>query len=369
MCRKHMAMAVMIISYFLVSCARKPDVEERNGIRVAIAGHEDTGEIITNIPENASDNSITQRNLEIFTDYDNKKIEQVIEVSNGTKLFIDADIDVTGIDRVSQYEYLTVDITEEIRANLFQSVFSETADKAVYDERNDVWTLDIDPDIRNYFLYQISYSNGGATVPGEQILVLENRYYDLYPFGDNRLASVSDGKIAVPIDEATNTCKQVVNAIAGAGGYASDYVQAYGNNGRRPYYKIVFQQMLDGMPVSAYNDLTFLFDENGIEMVKGSLFSAKETGLTESILSPDEAVKRLREQGEFLNFEEDRVTVSQITLEYVVIKSPEGNVVITPVWRFWLGNDEDERNFFRQKILAIDALTGGLIWEERGQTM
>jgi len=376
--RKRMVMVVIIISCFLVSCAQKPNVEERNGIRVATADHENTDEvlqqntdeIITNIPKSSSDNSITQRNLEIFANYENKKIEQVIDVSNGTKLFIDADIDVDGINRVSQYEYLTKDITEEIRANLFRSVFLDAADKAEYDELNDVWTLDIDPNIRNYFLYQISYSNGGTTVSGEQILILENRYYDLYPFEDNRLSSISDSKIDISLDEVTDTCKQIVNSIASADNYVADYVQAYGNNGRRPYYKIVFQHTLDGMPVSAYNDLTFLFDNNGIEMVKGSLFSAKEIGLTESILSPDEAVRRLQEQGNFLNFEEEnQIMVSKITLEYIVINSPEGKVLITPVWRFWLGNDDDERNYFRQKILAIDALTGELIWDERGQTM
>ena len=67
-----------------------------------------------------------------------------------------------GITRVSQYEYVLEDITEERRAALFESVFPETADQAEYDEMNDVWTLDIDSAIRNYFLYQISYSNGGT---------------------------------------------------------------------------------------------------------------------------------------------------------------------------------------------------------------
>ncbi len=246
----------------------------------------------------------------------------------------------------------------------------DAADEAEYDELNDVWTLDIDPDIRNYFLYQVSYSNGGTTVSGEQIIILENRYYDLYPFEDNRLSTVSDSKVDVSIDAAIGICKRTVNAITNADNYVADCVQGYGNNGRRPYYKIVFRYTLDGMPVSGYNDLTFLFDNNGIEMVKGSLFSVKEIGLTKNILSPDEAVERLQEQADFLIFEdESQIMVSKVTLEYIVINSPEGKMLITPVWRFWLGNDEDERNFLCHKILAIDALTGELIWDERGHTM
>lgn len=375
--RKYMII-IVIISCFLVSCAQKPNVGERNGVRAATSEHEDTeevqqqntNEIITNIPESISANSVTQRNLDIFANYEGTKIERVIDVLNKESLFIDAVIDVDGINRVSQYEYLTKDITEEVRANLFQSVFLDAADEAEYDELNDVWTLDIDPDIRNYFLYQVSYSNGGTTVSGEQIIILENRYYDLYPFEDNRLSAVSDSKVDVSIDAAIGICKRTVNAITNADNYVADCVQGYGNNGRRPYYKIVFRYTLDGMPVSGYNDLTFLFDNNGIEMVKGSLFSVKEIGLTKNILSPDEAVERLQEQADFLIFEdESQIMVSKVTLEYIVINSPEGKMLITPVWRFWLGNDEDERNFLCHKILAIDALTGELIWDERGHTM
>ena len=135
-----------------------PNVGERNGVRAATSEHEDTeevqqqntNEIITNIPESISANSVTQRNLDIFANYEGTKIERVIDVLNKESLFIDAVIDVDGINRVSQYEYLTKDITEEVRANLFQSVFLDAADEAEYDELNDVWTLDIDPDIRNY---------------------------------------------------------------------------------------------------------------------------------------------------------------------------------------------------------------------------
>ena len=375
--RKYMVI-IVIISCFLVSCAQKPNVEERNRVRAATSEHEDTeevqqqntNEIITNIQESISANSVTQRNLDIFANYEGTKIERVIDVLNKESLFIDAVIDVDGINRVSQYEYLTKDITEEVRVNLFQSVFLDVADEAEYDELNDVWTLDIDPDIRNYFLYQVSYSNGGTTVSGEQIIILENRYYDLYPFEDNRLSSVLDSNVDVSIDDAIDICKRTVNAIANAGNYVADYVQGYGNNGRRPYYKIVFRYTLDGMPISGYNDLTFLFDNNGIEMVKGSLFSVKEIGLTKNILSPEEAVERLQEQADFLIFEEEsQIMVSKVTLEYIVINSPEGKMLITPVWRFWLGNDDDERNFLCHKILAIDALTGELIWDERGHTM
>lgn len=392
MYKKRMIVASMMVACFMTACAKKPDSEERGGVRVAVGGgvyqesrtDEDGAGSLPGDTNSVQDDESVQggkidsgssllgNNLADFLDAcAGAKIERSIEAAGGTLLLINAEVNVEGITRVSQYEYELKDVTEEVRENLFRAVFSEDADKAEYDERNDVWTLQIDPEkIRNYFLYMISYSNGGTTVDGEQIISLENRYYDLYPFDDNRLVSPADSKVEMALDEAAAICGQVVKSLAGTEAYAVDYIHAFGNNGRRPYYKIVFKRMLDGMPITTYNDLTFLFDNDGIESVRGSLFSVKELGLEETILSPDEAVRKLQEQAVFLNFEqENQMMATRITLEYVVMKSRDGRALITPVWRFWLGGDEDERSFFRHKILAVDAVTGELIWEQRGTTM
>lgn len=383
--KKRIAITLLMIICFLTACAQTPNSEERNGVMVAAGGDsyhdnqenkeetEDSPSVVEATEGDLTesiDNSVEEEILKILVGCADVKIERTINAAGGSMLFIDADVNVDGIERVSQYEYELADITEEKRAALFESVFSELAETAVYDELNDVWTLDIDPEIRNYFLYQINHSNGGTTIPGEQIIVLENRYYNLYPFEDNRLASLSDSKVNITLDEVTAICGQVLESITDTDDYVVDYVQAYGNNGRRPYYKIVFKRILDGMPVTAYNNFIFLYDNNGIERLTGSLFSTKEIGLEETILSPEEAVNRLKEQAAFLNFDgESQVTVSKITLEYVVTITPAGKILATPVWRFWLGVDEDERCFFGHRILGIDAITGELILEERGQTM
>lgn len=355
----------MIAVCMMTACAQKPDSEEREGIRAAVGESASPENVPTEDPAPSSGKEVS----ELLAACADTRIERTIEAAGGTSLLISADVNVEGITRVSRYEYVLADITEEQRADLFMSVFPETADQAEYDALNDVWTLDIDPAIRNYFLYMISYANGGATIPGEQIILFQNRYYDLYPFEDNRLGSVSDSRVNVPLDEAESVCRRVVDSITDTGDYAVDYIHAYGNNGRRPYLKLVFKRMLDGMPVTAYNDLAFLFDNDGIERVQGSLFSVNETGLDKKLLSPEEAVGKLEGQAAFLDFEgESHVAVTEIALEYVVVMSPDGKIPVTPVWRFRLGEDEDERNFLRQKILGIDAVTGELIWEERGNT-
>lgn len=356
---------LMALAVFLTGCGKTGSLDVIGEIQI---------ETIENSSDDAFHNSLDpsfeERNLEILAECKNRKIERSIDAAIGATLLINAQASVDGITGVSQYEYVLTDITEEMRTDLFKSVFSEKSDRAEYDERNDVWTLEIDAKIRNYFLYQISYSNGGTNIPGEQIIILENRYYDLYPFEDNRLRSASDSTVDLTLDDAVDRCGLIVDSITNTGDYAADYVHAYGNNGRRPYLKVVFKRILDGMPVTAYNDMRFLIDDDGVEKVTGSVFSVREIGLEKTLLSLDEAVRRLQEQAVLLDLEgESQMTISEITLEYVVIISDDGRILITPVWRFLLGKDEDERNFLRQKILGIDAVTGELIWEERGETM
>ena len=62
------------------------------------------------------------------------------------------------------------------------------------------------------------------------------------------------------------------------------------------------------------------------------------------------------------------LSIGKITLEYLVSQNMMGEASIIPVWRFWLGNTEDQMNLNRGKIIAVDAVTGELIQGERGHT-
>lgn len=326
-----------------------------------------------------------EQSAEILTAAAGTKIERTIQRTDGKRLRIDAGVNTESVKGVSRYKYILQPITDEIRQSLFQSVFATRTSEMEYDERNDVWELRNSSQAGDYWLYQISFSNGGATIPGEEIIMLEYRYYDLYPFEDNRLKAVSDSKADVSADETAESCGKIVEALMEglrqatatateectqvAEEFAVDYIHAYGNSGRRPYYKIVFKRMLDGMPVTTYNNLSFLYDNEGLEKVWGSLFSVEEMGLESPILTVEEAVDSLERQAAYINFEEKtQISVSEITPEYITLMTPTGDIQIVPVWRFRLGEDADERNFLREKILAINAVTGDLIWEERGNT-
>lgn len=260
-------------------------------------------------------------------------------------------------------------ISDELRESLFTAYFGNRASEAVYDELNDMWTLSNSSAIGDYYLYGTTYPAAGETISGEESFSLEYRAVDLYPFEDNLLASVSDSTIQMPLEDVISMCGLIVDSIADLDEYTVDYVHAYGTAGRRPYYKIFYKRTMDGMPVTAYNDLYFLVDNSGIEKVFGSLYAAEESGLQTPIISLDDALSILSNNISQIVFEESStMQIGKITLEYLVRKTITEEGYITPIWRFWLGDTDDQMNLMREKILAVDAVTGELIQEERGNT-
>lgn len=100
--------------------------------------------------------------------------------------------------------------------------------------------------------------------------------------------------------------------------------------------------------------------------VWGSFYSMEEIGLTETILTPTEAVAAMQEQIDFIQMQETQMCVTKISLEYLAVISSKDELEIVPIWRFWMGNDEMERNMMCEQIFAVNAVSGELIWENRG---
>lgn len=151
--------------------------------------------------------------------------------------------------------------------------------------------------------------------------------------------------------------------------YACSYVHIYGKDSEQPYMKAFYRRVMDGMPVTVWHNLSTMTSKGSVFSIRiwGSLFSAEEMGLTESILSVEEAVTALQEQAVSLRIQEETsLSVTKITLEYLAVLSPEREPEIVPVWRFYLGEDEAERSLLCERVLAVDAVNGELIWEKRG---
>lgn len=360
----------------LASCAEVPSSIDRDGVVVADTNNnaqesktDDPALSIDSIPVSAS-KTPTEESLAIISDSDGQHIEMNLEIFAGNKLCIDAVVETDGITQVSKYNYVLVPVSDEFRQNLFAARFGDRVSEIEYDEPNNVWTLsNSSSSIADYYLYNTYYPMAGETVPGEESFSLEYRKVNLYPFDDNLLESVSNSTVALPLDEVISLCNQLVDAFANLEEYTVDYVHAYGTNGRRPYYKLVYKRVLDGIPVTGYNDLIFLVDSDGVEKVYGSIFGVEEVGLQEPIISAETAVAVLSSNIAQVSFgENEMLSIGKITLEYLVTKNMMSETSIIPVWRFWLGGSEDQMNLNRGKILAVDAVTGELIQGERGHT-
>lgn len=372
------------ISCMLVSCVETPDQSKldnkENVFKIGEdmenpdAPRENTStdakgiSMGTEALQEADMRSQTEENMEILGAATGERIVQTIEVGEN-KILLDAEVYTDGIDRISRYRYIPVQVSDEFREKLFLTLFGDRATRVEKDERNLIWTLKNSSEVGDYYIYQISYSNGGTTIPGEEIFNLEYRYVDLYPFPDNLIQGVTGAAVAMSAEDAVSLCDGVIFPIEDLSGFAMDYIQAYGTQGRRPYYKLVYKKMLDGMPVTGFNDLSFLVDKDGIEKVWGSIFSVEETGLEEPIISVWEATEALRGYAGLLEFDgTQEQKVGRITMEYLVTISMTGETLVVPVWRFWLGGTEEDRYNLRGRILAVDAVTSGLVWEERGNT-
>ena len=372
--RQVIALALALLQIVaLAACAEIPDSIDRDGIVVAGTNNDEDKVNDPAVPSESTSapasKTPAEESIAIISDSNGQHIKMDVDTPDGNKLCIDAVVKADGITQISKYNYVLVPISEELRESLFAARFGNRASEFEYDELNHVWTLSNSSSVADYYLYNTYNPMAGETVPGEESFSLEYRKVDLYPFEDNLLESVSSSAVTLPLDEVISLCNQLVGAITNQEDYTVDYVHAYGTNGRRPYYKLVYKRVLDGMPVTGYNDLIFLVDSDGIEKVYGSIFDVEKVELQEPIISVEAAAAVLSGNIAQVSFgDKEMLSIGKITLEYLVSQNMMGEASIIPVWRFWLGNTEDQMNLNRGKIIAVDAVTGELIQGERGHT-
>ena len=372
--RQVIALALALLQIVaLAACAETPDSIDRDGIVVAGTNNDEDKVNDPAVPSESTSapasKTPAEESIAIISDSNGQHIKMDVDTPDGNKLCIDAVVEADGITQISKYNYVLVPISEELRESLFAARFGNRASEFEYDELNHVWTLSNSSSVADYYLYNTYNPMAGETVPGEESFSLEYRKVDLYPFEDNLLESVSNSAVTLPLDEVISLCNQLVGAITNQEDYTVDYVHAYGTNGRRPYYKLVYKRVLDGMPVTGYNDLIFLIDSDGIEKVYGSIFDVEKVELQEPIISVEAAAAVLSGNIAQVSFgDNEMLSIGKITLEYLVSQNMMGEALIIPVWRFWIGDTEDQMNLNRGKIIAVDAVTGELIQGERGHT-
>lgn len=296
-----------------------------------------------------------------------RMVNKEIECKNGNILLLDAIVDTTNVGTPHCYSYTFGSMTDDIRESLFLAYFGNRASEVVYDEENNLWTVCNSDRFGDSYEYS-AYT--GYNQLSEEYFYLRYNDVNLYPLSDNLLDSVDDVTLNLTLEDALALCNGIIGAFPNAECYAMDYVKPYGNSGRAQWYWIVYKQQLDGMPITAYQDLKFYVDENGIENIDGAIYDIGEQTDCERLLTLDEALEQLKTNAPLIPFEEgvSKITVSKITMEYLVVKDESGSPVIVPIWRFQTGADAEERNLNRETVLAVNAISGELIFERRRHT-
>lgn len=309
-------------------------------------------------------------------------ITETINMADGKSISIDAEINVDGISRVSCYKYIPQPVTDEFRMTLFKRRHrAETWDvmeAAVFNTEDNAWEF-VNPRGEQW-----AYRVRDSSVPAEQVFIHSRVDMEFDDSEDNFQAAVLGFHDELyPEDplmlEATGLTEfDVVGTFEGLvnetlmpvlGNYSCSYLYIYGKESGQLFSKAVLKQVIDGMPVTVWNNISAVNTTASLypQKIWGSFFSGEDIGLDQNIMTPEEAVEAVKSQIALVEIPSGTpTTVSQISLEYLSVISEDGEPYITPVWRFWLGNDEMERSQMSETIFAVDAMSGQLIWEKRG---
>ena len=309
-----------------------------------------------------NENEINDKNISVPI-----KFNETILIGDNKKLILDINQDVNYSEEVNTYTYQIKETDDNFRENLFNSMFGERAKLAQYDEKNQVWELKNSNKAADYWLY---IASGGEFFYRDGF-VLEYRLVNLNTLDSNQMKNLNDIDIGISKENAVELCDKLIKDIDSENEYKVDWIHAYGRkNGSNPLYWINYKKIINDIPITAYSDLYCWVDKNGIQRVYGALYNANVDS-AKKIISPEEAVNIIKDNSilistSLINASQDTINIKKMSLEYVVIYDYENSCdCITPVWRFQIGANDDERNLYRDRILAVNATNGEIIQERR----
>ncbi len=361
--------------FMLVSCKTsavlRPDGDEIQDVGASAQERDGT------LTKKHSD-SVEETNLKTIAESRGKRIQLCIPY-NEKNIVIDGDVSVPDVQHIGCYEYSVSSISESQRENLFKAAFDTNQYQFEHNTymNNDFWEIKRIDDGEDYYTFNVQYDHSGPGISDEEIFNLLNRNANLDDLETNQLQSLEASSLYPATESILDRCQRMVSSIAPDENYGVDYIRPFGVDGVSPFLWVIYSRSIDGVPVTAYRDLKFYADENGVEYFGGALYKIGESILEEPILSVDEAVEAFAKQVPIFfdeqklgiaGYFDSQIAVSKITLEYLVIKDLDDGPKIIPIWRFQLGSDEASRNLLRDRVLAVDAIQGNLIAERRRDT-
>lgn len=368
----------LVLPMGLTGCGRQAEDTEQSTFYAA--EEKETEENVESVPTAEQEDSVDIPDNGTSAGFTGEMVTQVIEGSDGKKITIDAQVYADGIDGVSCYRYVPEPATEEFRNVLLKRMLpAETWDvleAMSYNPEKDAWEC-VTP-VGEPWEYQVTRSE----IPEEEIFNCENTAADIsgvkqvYPVviqrdrmevDENELLMTVIGTVVPELETiGLNYIGSIDKEGNYDGGYFCSFVHICEEEDGEFFAKAVFKRILDGIPVTAWHDYMTVTKKSSTFPVKvcGSHFSVEEIGLDQPILSANEAVAAMQEQIDLIPLQDEGMTFTKISLEYLSVISSDKNLLIVPIWRFWTGNEE-EWSLMGEEVIAVNAISGEFIWESR----
>lgn len=318
---------------------------------------------------------IDDYNMQIVRESNGKEITQTLVVDENHTLQIDALVNTSNVQRISNYAYIPAAITDEQRTALFEAYFGDRADEVYhYTYGNaDSWKLKNENED-----YMFGYGREYGLIDAP-LFTLRNANIQTSAFPQNMHPQLSDANIS--LDDAYAKCNFILPSLVDNKLYEPDWVRPFPlpeATDDKGFFWITYRRIIDGMPITADVDLRFFVSENEVIRVVGVLYETEELPFNQKIISAEEAFEILKANAELINvhnldgitrhYFSNTIPISEICLEYKVMRN-DSNYVISPIWRFVVGETDEQRLMYRDVIIAVNALTGEIIIETRGLKM
>lgn len=319
--------------------------------------------------------NVDDYNMQIVRESNGKEITQTIVVDENHTLQIDALVNTSNVQRISNYEYIPAAITDEQRTALFEAYFGDRADEVYHHTYGNANSWKLKNENEDY-MFNYGREYGLIDAP---LFCLRNANIQTAPFPTNMHPELSDTNIS--LDDAYAKCNFILPSLVENKLYEADWVRSFPlpeATDDKGYFWITYRRIIDGMPITADVDLRFLVSENEVIRVDGVLYETEELPFNQKIISAEDAFELLNANAELINvhnldvitrdYFSNIIPISEICLEYKVMRN-DSNYVISPIWRFVVGETDEQRLMYRDVIIAVDALTGEIIIETRGLKM
>lgn len=314
--------------------------------------------------------SVEDQNLQIVHQCDGTNISKSFVVTDKLKFEINASVSTGNVDRVSLYEYIPMPISDAQRSSLLKAYFQERIDEVYHHTvgNSNGWVLMNDSEY-----YHFGYNRSPQYID-ESGFFLINQKVGLVSVRRGMRDSLND--VGFPLSDAFSQCDLLIESLVGDVKYIPSIIRPLSTT--RPtiegVYWIVYRKELDGMPVIANWDLKFFVTKDEVVKMVGTLYELEELSLEQKIIPIEDALVSLKIHTSLIDYDfleisrffEETIPVSKITFEYLVLPGSNGRYIVTPIWRFQLGETEEQCNIHRDKVIAVNALTGELIAQYRG---